>query len=698
MELSGKGMIARFDEITQETQLLRNHLLNVAILASSFGKKIKMDKLLYLAGILHDLGKYHRNFQQKIKRALEAAKLGKTDGELINLHFDHGVFGAKYIYDKNRNSKNPKERLTAEILALVCCYHHGGLPDSVKFKGNERQLYECENKANTCCEEDEAWVSLLKRMDDVQTSDMDHVVDRFFKENNKVDIDKLFSHACEEIGVMMECLKEVTQDQGVALGMVIKCIYSMLVDADRYDCVLFEQRLLPKDVLDNMPQNWEKYLDELEKYIAGLQNDAGEGTDEELVELRTQINGECLLAAKRSLGVYNLTVPTGGGKTFSSIAYALCHGIAQQKERIIYVIPYTTIIEQNAEVVRKALKCKDGLLEHHSNVVVDNEDGKYRLLTERWDRPIVFTTMVQFLNTLFSGGTQNIRRMHQLLNATIIFDEVQTVPVKCTYLFFAAINFLCKMGNSTAIMCSATQPNFSDGEKRITEYGKPKEIISGVKEKYKSLERVKIIDARKEAGSTIESLARFTWEKKQGRCSVLVVVNKVKSATALYDAVKEYVNDDTVLYFFSSNMCPSHRMAKLSEMRKALKGKKDIICISTQVLEAGVDISFETGIRCMAGLDSIAQTAGRINRDREEGMGYCYLVAPDEGSFGKLFEINKGRTYTAIVLDRFSKNPGHYDGSLLSPMAIDEYFKLYFADADNKKTTQIGRASCRERV
>lgn len=677
--------IARFSDETFEIQELREHINNVAVLASSYGAKVAMPKLTYLAGLLHDMGKYSRKFQSMINKALDEAIEGGEVEKKAKEKVDHGVFGAKYIFDKYGNDENIFAKLTAEILALVCCYHHGGLPDAVRSTVN----YDDEEFSER---DSDMVVTLLNRMDDVSESEMTEVFERFSRDNPEENLESLFSMASAEVEEVMKTLHTVHNDPGFALGLVVKSVYSALVDADRYDCVLFEQKKSPDKVLKKADYKWSEYANSLVNHLDGLKTTNEGMVDATLSELRRTIFSECLSSANNPAGIYNLTVPTGGGKTFASMGYALEHAKKLEKERIIYVIPYTTIIEQNAKSVRRALGCEDDLLEHHSNVVANDEDGNYRLLTERWDSPIIFTTMVQFLNTLFSGGTQNIRRLHQLFNATIIFDEVQTIPIKCMYLFIGAINFLCKFGNSTAVMCSATQPNLEAGKKALTEYGRQKEIVSDIDSKYQLLERVKILDARKEAGQSCEDVAEFVVRKKHNSKSLLVICNKIRSSKSLYEAVKKVADKGTKLYYFSSAMTPEHRSERLKEMKLDLQNKRDLICVSTQVLEAGVDISFDVGVRCMAGLDSIAQAAGRINRNGEREIGQCYVIDMDEGGFNNLLEIYIGRRHTESLLAQFSSNPEFYNYSLLSPKAIEEYFRQYFSDVDvaNKMPYPVG--------
>lgn len=194
--------------------------------------------------------------------------------------------------------------------------------------------------------------------------------------------------------------------------------------------------------------------------------------------------------AEKESNIYSLTVPTGG-KTFSSFRYALAHASEFEKERIIYFVPFTTIIDQNASDIKKIFEGANFILEHHSNIIRDNEDEDYKLLTERWDSPVIFTTMVQFLNTIFKGGTQDIRRMHNLANAVLIFDEVQAIPLKCISLFNAALNFLSKVCNSTIILCTATQPTLDTAEKPLLKNA-DSEIISDLTSIFKSFKRVNI--------------------------------------------------------------------------------------------------------------------------------------------------------------------------------------------------------------
>ena len=233
----------------------------------------------------------------------------------------------------------------------------------------------------------------------------------------------------------------------------------------------------------------------------------------EVNQLRAQVAQACLEEASKPKGIYQLTVPTGGGKTLASLRFALHHAQAHKMDRIFYIVPYITIIDQNAKDVRKVLKDVDEngkplgkiVLEHHSNFVPPN-DTRYRhsLLAENWDAPIVFTTQVQFLEALFSAGTRDARRMHQLANSVIIFDEVQTIPIKITHMFTTALRFLVHNCGATVVLCTATQPpldKLSNEYRKLTiepEY----KIIQNEEELFEKLKRVEVYDERKPGGMT----------------------------------------------------------------------------------------------------------------------------------------------------------------------------------------------------
>lgn len=653
--------IARFRESDYKIQTVKDHILNVANLCKKFGKKFNMSSFLYLAGLLHDMGKYSDKFQGYIQLELNKAKSDNKE-KMIEVadKEDHGVFGGKYIYERY-SKRDPISCITSEILALICCYHHGGLPDCVNSKME---------------------ITLLERFNKIDSNDLHEVYKKYINDIN-INIDEIFDDACSEIELIIEKYRTFNDETFFALHLFIKTAYSMLIDADRYDSYLFELDSYNEEMSNiNNAKIWQEFLGRLEERLAAFNYKSDISENEKRINrIRQEISNECLDFASNNEGIYTLSVPTGGGKTLSSLRFALKHAEDKNKDRIVYILPYTTIIEQNADEVRRSLKCGKDLLEYHSNVIEDDKAENYKLLTHRWNNRIIYTTMVQFLNTFYNKGTQDIRRLHNLLNSIIIFDEIQTIPIKCMDLFNSCINYLNKIGNSTIVLCSATQPALNKANVSIR-FSEPAEIIKDVDNKFKTLERVEVLDYTRKEGYSYEEASFFVYDIKKTSRSVLMVCNTVNSASTIFDLLSNIIDKDTDLYFLSSNLCPAHRKDIIAQLKESLNQKKHLICISTQLIEAGVDISFETTVRALAGLDSIAQTSGRGNRNGETIKGYSYIInLRDDDELIKLTEIRLGKTHCKELLDQYKENNDIFDSSLLSPKSIKQYYDYYYSDS-----------------
>ena len=341
-------------------------------------------------------------------------------------------------------------------------------------------------------------------------------------------------------------------------------------------------------------------------------------------------------------------------------------------------------MEQNAEEIRKATGIPSAVLEHHCNVICEEgEEEKYRNLTETWDSPIIVTTAVQILNTLFSDQKNCIRRMHNLCNSIIIFDEVQAFPVKCTELFNLAVNFLSQFCGTTVVLCSATQPTLASLEEN--NICKCLEM-SGESEKYaKAFKRVEIIDETKneryQGGMETEDLKEFVLEKTEEYRSTLVILNTTKCAFEVFQKLEDCCTEEYEIFHLSNNMCPQHKLDTLAEIRNALRKRdKKIICVSTQVVEAGVNFSFGCVIRSKAGLDNVIQAAGRCNRHKELGkMGAVYIVqmAHDAEHLERLREIRDAQAALQKILDDFKYDNKKFNYSLDSEIAIKFYYSAY---------------------
>jgi len=361
------SFIAHFRESDKTIHKLADHLRDVAVRCEEYGSSIGIGKISRLAGLIHDMGKFSDEFQNYIKLKMEDPKIDEKEN--VNSKVDHGKIGALYIYNTFHNSSSITERVLSEILAMVICYHHGGLNDFITMdcqipllsrlspENPEEQYYTCVNRfVDIVCDEEE--------------------------------IKNLFKEACYELINVMKLIKTEKLPVSFSLHLLVKLIYSIVIDCDRLDTYLFMEG---KDEQHDQDINflWDKYLAQLETKIGELKSKPTISMLEDKInKLRLYVSEKCAKFAEREKGIYLLTVPTGGGKTFSSLRFALKHANKHNMKKIIYVLPYTTIIEQNAEEVRKALGCGDNLLEHHSNVI-QTEHEKYKLLVQRWDYPMI---------------------------------------------------------------------------------------------------------------------------------------------------------------------------------------------------------------------------------------------------------------------------------------------------------------------
>jgi CRISPR-associated endonuclease/helicase Cas3 len=321
-------------------------------------------------------------------------------------------------------------------------------------------------------------------------------------------------------------------------------------------------------------------------------------------------------------------------------------------------------------------------------------------VSEKWDAPVVFTTMVQFLETVFRGGTRGARRMHQLANSVLIFDEIQTLPIKCVHLFNNAVNFLTEQCNSTIIFCSATQPLLGqvDAAKGAVRLHPDAELMPDVAGLFRDLRRVRVTYGRKER--THLQIARLAAEHMRREGSCLVIANTKASAREVYRHNAEFVPEEARFYL-STDLCPAHRADLLGFKGSTAPEEKTILgrlrmdlptlCVSTQVMEAGIDADFAFVIRFLAGIDAIAQAAGRGNRHAKRrtrhgapAIGRVYVVRPDMERLGSLSEIQKGQEVTRRIFDEYSQDPARFGHDLIGPEAVELYYRYYFFERQDE--------------
>jgi CRISPR-associated endonuclease/helicase Cas3 len=486
------------------------------------------------------------------------------------------------------------------------------------------------------------------------------------------------------IGRIIACSPERHDRSTVAqfqIGLLVRLLFSCLIDGDRIDSADFENPRAAQARLRGDYVSWQVLIQRLELHLAAL-------TPRHSIDnIRNDISRHCRDAAMRNKGLFTLSVPTGGGKTLASLRFALHHANQHGMDRVVYVIPFTSIIDQNADVVRDILEPPgrpEGpvqiVLEHHSNLTREQQTWRDKMLTNNWDAPVVYTTSVQFLEALFGSGTRGARRMHQLANAVIVFDEIQTLPIRCVHMFNNAVNFLVEQCGSTVVLCTATQPLLDkvDRKKGAITLTDGSEMMPNVQALFDSLKRVEVTDRRKPGGWGASEIATLAQEQTEDSGSCLVIVNTKKVAKAIYRALGP--TEALPVFHLSTSMCPVHRREILEKMRGGLARGDRVLCVSTQLIEAGVDVDFGSVIRCLAGLDSIAQAAGRCNRNGARMKGFVSVVNPTSEleNLQSLTDICIGRDNAERIIAEYHAQPGEFDGDLIGPKAMASYYGYYF--------------------
>lgn len=662
-------------------QKLLDHLLGVSKNAKSFAEKIGLRIHGELLGLLHDLGKYSQEFQGYIKSAaglIDPDLDDFVDVERKRGKIDHSTAGAQLVWRK-LSEKGHLGMVAGQMLSICLASHHSGLID-------------CIGAAHDAYGED----LFIKRMNkpeerihlkEVLCNADAEIIERINSLVNSSDLIKGVKQVFAKIinnQTIQDDKSPIIQFQ---FNLLVRFLFSSLIDADRVDTADFEKPRAAFHRQLGRYEDWGTLIDRLEGYLADLK------TRHPVDHLRRDISLNCLQAASRNKGIYTLTVPTGGGKTLSSLRFALHHAKKHAMEHIFYVIPFTSIIDQNADVARSVLE-PDSIpestgkivLEHHSNLTQERQGWKEKVLSENWDAPVIFTTMVQLLETLFGSGTRGARRLHQLANAVLVFDEIQTLPMRCVHMFNNAMNFLVEQCGSTVLLCTATQPLLEQvdpnkGSIRLS--NDSPEIIQDVNSLFDELNRVKVKDSRKRGGWPIEEIAELAVSETLRAGSCLVIVNTKKQAQNLFNCCCEF-DAEFPNYHLSTSMCPAHRRVVLSEVRKRLDNNKPLLCISTQLIEAGVDVDFGAVIRFTAGLDSIAQAAGRCNRNGQDECGLVHIVNPMDENLDKLPDILIGKDKAERVLDDYSEDPGRFRYNILGPRAMDWYYQNYFFSRQNE--------------
>lgn len=676
--------IAHVRKVDGQPQFLQTHLTETAEIAKSLAAKLDLDQAGELLGLMHDFGKYSRKFQKYIhdETGLFNPDLDDEESTPNGSKVDHSTAGAQWVYRELRKfgAAQGIGELFGQMLGLCIASHHGeGLIDCLDGEGNAvwKKRFEKEDELTHLAEcEQNADKAVQQKADELAGENL--------------------------IRSLLKAVKPILSDSRINektkefyLGCLTRFLFSCLIDADRINSSDFE-REAQKEVrrLTEKP-DWQPAIDKLEAKLAGFENRYP------IDEIRRRISDDCLKRAIDSQGIYTLTVPTGGGKTLASLRYALHHAQKHNLDRIIYIIPYTSIIDQNAQAVREILG-EDWVLEHHSNLEPEKQSWQDKLLSENWDKPIVFTTMVQFLDAWFGGGTRGARHIHPMINSVLIFDEIQTLPVKCVHLFCNVLNWLTTFGKSTAILCTATQPLLGESGLRNFPEDKMESIAScgllrlpenaeimgkhqDLDKLFADLSRVEIRFNEKAGGWNVEEAGTFLLKQFQTTQSCLFIVNTKKWAQELYQYCQRQNVPPEALFHLSTHQCVAHRKVIFDTIKARLENKKTVICISTQLIEAGVDISMACVIRALGGLESIAQAAGRCNRHGEKkGKGQVWVLNLQEQDFTRILpDIQAGKTHAERVFRDFAGQ------DILQPAAMERYFEYYFYQRSDEMSYSV---------
>lgn len=615
-----------------EWETIDAHLDKVALLAgefcSAFGARAWGDTL----GRLHDLGKFSKDFQDYLRRSADA---DASEEHTKPGRVDHSTFGARYATQHAGTH-------TGQLLAYCVAGHHAGLPDwTAEHAESERSTLKFRLFSPTL------------RIPPVDESLISTKI-----QNLKLPIQVNAPHA------------------GFQLAFFARMIFSALVDADRLATEAFcnpsdaSLRSACSPRIHALSHTFSDFVDAI--------TTSAKATPVNVV--RADVLAQCRNAAKEVPGFFSLTVPTGGGKTLSSMDFALRHAAAHRLRRVIVAVPFTTIIEQTADVYRSALGeyGKASLLEHHSNIEPSKDTLANKLATENWDSPIILTTNVQFFESLFASSTTPCRKLHRIANSVIVLDEVQTLPVEFLQPTLQALRELVLNYGCSVVLCTATQPALEKEDTFTIGLENVRPIVRDVPKLFQLLKRVRVQHA-----GQLDDLELS--ERLAGESSALCIVNTRRHAASLFDTLHAMRPEG--LYHLSTNMCAMHRRDVLAEIRQRLKSRQVCRVVSTQLVEAGVDLDFDVVYRAPAGFDSIAQAAGRCNREGHLTTGSVWLfdtaLPPPPGML---------RLSAQIAREVAEDFPDPLD-----PDAIRAYFRMLYWQKeslwDTKKILSCFRAS-----
>lgn len=632
-DMENKEIIAH--KSTDNTQLLTEHLQNTAFLAERFANAFGNGDWAKYAGFFHDLGKANNDWQKYIR------------GETESTHVNHSEAGAQYVYSKGY----PKDPASL-IIPYLIAGHHAGLPDYHAGSGNSLKSILSENSYSQ-----------------LDLQDLQSIISESFP--------KTLPFGKNDLSI--DNPKELSEH----FHLWIRMLYSCLVDADFLET---EKFMNPEQ--SDMRTKFSDLRELKQRFNQFMRDKTGHSDKSKINQIRETVLNSCREKARSPHGFFSLNVPTGGGKTLSSMAFALEHAIYHNKKKIIVAIPCTSIIEQTAKVykygtdndfeIKQCIKNgqflfgEENVLEHHCNYDFekDNESEtlvKQKLATENWDFPIIITTNVQLFESLFNAHNSSCRKLHNLVDSVIILDEVQMLPPEYLKSILSVLRGLVKCFGVTVVFCSATQPAIEGriGSDLSAFEGIPQKMITPIIDKPEELSaqlnRVTLnTELAKSKLPDWQTLAEKLCEHEQ----VLCIVQTRKDCRELYSLMPP----GTI--HLSALMCAEERSHVISQIKEKLRNGESIRVVSTQLVECGVDIDFPVVFRALAGIDSIAQSAGRCNREGKLQRGTVFIFAPPTDTPPGMMRKSAGVTKDLLEIHDYQLQ--------LLPELYREYFTKYY--------------------
>lgn len=694
-----KELLAHYNrKESVKKQFLMQHLIEVAIRSKELGTEVSVENMSELIGLLHDFGKSSEEFQLYIK--------GKHKSR-VN-HSSAGAIMLDYISNQVYEQYNIKELLVMKNKKIVVWNHyketlqypilaHHGLYDIIdvnsEYRTKLRLTPEKESRAEFIERNIEFLEFLNKEYMEVSGKSIYDMMYKGFEEFLKI-YENLVELSTKTIPQIVENYKKhIGRSRHFYHGALTRLLLSILKEADIYNSSNYyrehEEKTYSQDGLNNIWISMEKNINDKYKSF----NNKAEKTDLDI--LRTKMSNEMYeFSQKYDSGSYKLDMPVGSGKTFASLRYALGNARKFNKKRIFYCTAFLSVLEQNASSIKEAIGDKY-ILEHHSNVIQDYEGNEEQedkkeyegseYLKESWESPVILTTLVQLSNTMFKHRASNLRRFSKLINSVIIIDEIQSLPTKAIYNFNLMMNFLTKVMKCTVIHSTATSPGYDNFKalEYLCIYGgryKEESLVRPIddKEVFSRVNYYSLLGEKLDTKFNSKDLSTHIKEQLKKENSVLVVLNTKKAVKTLYE---EFENEDMEVIYLTTNQCPKHRLDIIESMKKQLKNiregkaKRKIICISTKLVEAGVDIDFDVAYRSLAGIDSMIQVGGRCNREGKKlSKGKLFIFEYEEENLSHLPDIRKQISASKVAL-KILMSEGETKGNNIN---IEKARKYYF--------------------